>query len=91
MRIADINRKMAKAGHPVTLYKGTGYLYLIWDDGEYFFDQPIWCCYFKQMPPALWLKEALGFAERCADQIRDAAKPLPLLPAVRKLSAKSVD
>jgi len=91
MRIADINRRVAKAGHPVTLHKGTGYLYLVWDDGQYFFEQSIYVCYFKQMPPASWLKEALDFAERCAEQIRKAAKPLPLLPAVRKLSTKSVD
>jgi hypothetical protein len=71
MRIADINRKVAKAGHPVTLYKGEGYLYLIWDDGEYFFDQSIYCCHFSQMAPALWLKEALGFAERCEKSIKE--------------------
>ena len=70
MRIADINRKLAKAGHPVTLYRGAGYFYLIWDDGVEWIDESIPVCYFSQVPAAWWMSAAENFAARCVAKIK---------------------
>jgi hypothetical protein len=71
MRISDINRRLEKAGHPVTLYKGDGYLYLVFDNGKHWEDESIHVCYYNQMPGQWWLAEALGFAARCAAKIKE--------------------
>jgi hypothetical protein len=72
MKIADINRKLAKAGHPVNLYRGNGYLYFVWSDGEEFIDESVPVCYYNQMPGQWWLAEALDFAARCAAKIKES-------------------
>jgi hypothetical protein len=62
--IPDINRALAKAGAPVTLYRGYGYLYYVYDDepAGVWQDRTQPVCYFKQMPFEFWLEEGLRFA-----------------------------
>jgi hypothetical protein len=62
--IPDLNRALAKAGAPVTLYRGYGYLYFVYDDvpAGVWQDRTKALCYFKQMPFEFWLEEGLSFA-----------------------------
>lgn len=62
--IPDVNRKLAKAGAPVTLHRGHGYQYFIYNDeqtGEWA-DLSVPVCYFNQMPFEFWVAEGLNFA-----------------------------
>lgn len=73
-RREDVNRILKREGLPVTLFRGNGYFYLNYDDGETFQTYSVYVCYFYELTVDQWLTEARDFATRMTHKpIQDIA------------------
>lgn len=61
--LRDINKALKP--HNVALYKGCGYLYMIYDTAEWHESKSFYVCHFNSLPPERWVKEGIDFADEC--------------------------
>lgn len=61
--LRDINKALKP--HNVRLYKGRGYLYMIYDTAEWYESKSFYVCYFNSLSPERWVEEGIDFADEC--------------------------
>lgn len=61
--LKQINDRIARDVSPhITLEKGEGYIYLVWDDGDNFETKSIMVAYINVYSASEWVQEAAQFA-----------------------------
>jgi hypothetical protein len=71
MSTATVTRRLKAAGLPVTMYRGDGYHYFIFDDGERYESHSEMEMYFRSLTVDQWVAIGTEFAATVA------AKPAP--------------
>jgi len=61
--LRDINKALKP--HNVTLYKGSGYLYMTYDTNTVFESKSFYGCHFASLWPERWVEEGIDFADKC--------------------------
>ena len=68
MSTANVTKRLAKLGHPeVTLYRGEGYHYFVFDavDTHNVYDNhSVYNMHFRSVPFERWVQDGVEFAER---------------------------
>jgi len=89
MTTATVTRRLQSEGLPVTLNRGPGYHYFVFDDGTNFETETVVVYRFRDVPLTRWLDDGRAFAARAQALIAERAARTEAGPFKFKLTGKA--